>query len=64
MKPMFLLSNNSNRNCLQSITNLAKPGMGVDEGYMIVKNEMNQLLLWLIEEVEGDIYENWHCWFF
>jgi methylaspartate ammonia-lyase len=23
---------------------LAKPGMGVDEGYMIVVNEMNRLL--------------------
>ena len=23
---------------------LAKPGMGVDEGYMIVKNEMNRVL--------------------
>ena len=23
---------------------LAKPGMGVDEGYMIVKNEMNRII--------------------
>ena len=31
-------------NFLQPVQILAKPGMGVDEGYMIVSNEMNRIL--------------------
>lgn len=41
---------------------LAKPGMGVDEGYMIVHNEMNRTLEILRHKQKGKTHENEAFW--
>ncbi|WP_425806524.1 methylaspartate ammonia-lyase [Desulfitobacterium sp. Sab5] len=41
---------------------LAKPGMGVDEGYMIVHNEMNRTLEILRYKQKGKTHENEAFW--
>lgn len=41
---------------------LAKPGMGVDEGYMIVHNEMNRTLEILRHKQKGKMHENEAFW--